>query len=36
MVQKTAQGSQDSLVAAAQLASLSDDLGTLVAQFRLS
>ena len=36
VVQRTAQGSQDSSVAAAQLASLSDDLSTLVTQFRLA
>lgn len=35
VVQRTAQGSQDSSVAAAQLACLSDDLSTLVAQFKL-
>ena len=36
VVQRTAQGSQDSSVAAAQLASLSDDLSTLVTQFKLA
>jgi methyl-accepting chemotaxis protein len=36
VVQRTAQGSQDSSVAAAQLASLSDDLSTLVTQFKLT
>jgi len=36
VVQRTAQGSQESSVAAAQLASLSDDLSTLVAQFKLA
>jgi methyl-accepting chemotaxis protein len=36
VVQRTAQGSQDSSVAAAQLSSLSDDLSTLVMQFKLS
>ena len=35
VVQLTARGSQDSSVAAAQLASLSDDLSTLVTQFKL-
>jgi methyl-accepting chemotaxis protein len=36
VVQRTAQGSQDSTVAAAQLASLSDDLSTLVTQFKIT
>lgn len=36
VVQRTAQGSQDSSVAAAQLASLSDDLSTLVTQFKIN
>ncbi|MCM0081552.1 methyl-accepting chemotaxis protein [Geomonas sp. Red32] len=36
VVQRTAQGSQDSSVAAAELASLSDNLSTLVTQFKLS
>ena len=36
IVQRSAQGSQDSSLAAAQLASLSDDLSTLVTQFKLS
>jgi methyl-accepting chemotaxis protein len=36
VVQRTAKGSQDSSVAAAQLASLSDDLSTLVTQFKVS
>ncbi|BCG47357.1 Methyl-accepting chemotaxis sensor/transducer protein [Citrifermentans bremense] len=36
VVQRTAQGSQDSSIAAAQLASLSDDLSTLVTQFKLN
>ena len=36
IVQNSAQGSQDSSVAAAQLASLSDDLSTLVTQFKLA
>jgi methyl-accepting chemotaxis protein len=36
VVQRTAKGSQDSSVAAAQLASLSDDLSTLVTQFKIS
>jgi methyl-accepting chemotaxis protein len=36
VVQRTAQGSQDSSVAAAQLATLSDDLSTLVTQFKLA
>ena len=35
IVQRSAQGSQDSSLAAAQLASLSDDLSTLVTQFKL-
>ena len=36
IVQRSAQGSQDSSQAAAQLASLSDDLSTLVTQFKLT
>lgn len=36
IVQNSAQGSQDSSVAAAQLASLSEDLSTLVTQFKLA
>ncbi|GFO69743.1 methyl-accepting chemotaxis protein [Geomonas limicola] len=36
IVQSSAQGSQDSSQAAAQLASLSDDLSTLVTQFKLA
>jgi methyl-accepting chemotaxis protein len=36
IVQRSAQGSQDSSIAAAQLASLSDDLSTLVTQFKLA
>jgi methyl-accepting chemotaxis protein len=36
IVQASAQGSQDSSQAAAQLASLSDDLSTLVTQFKLA
>ena len=36
IVQRSAQGSQDSSLAAAQLASLSDDLSTLVTQFKLA
>jgi len=36
IVQASAQGSQDSSLAAAQLASLSDDLSTLVTQFKLA
>jgi methyl-accepting chemotaxis protein len=36
VVQRTAQGSQDSSVAAAQLSTLSDDLSTLVTQFKLA
>jgi methyl-accepting chemotaxis protein len=36
IVQRSAQGSQDSSLAAAQLASLSDDLSTLVTQFKLT
>ena len=35
IVQRSAQGSQDSSMAAAQLASFSDDLSTLVTQFKL-
>ncbi|MBJ6750150.1 methyl-accepting chemotaxis protein [Geomonas anaerohicana] len=36
VVQLTVQGSQDSSTAAAELASLSDDLGTLVTQFKVA
>jgi methyl-accepting chemotaxis protein len=36
IVQCSAQGSQDSSLAAARLASLSDDLSTLVTQFKLA
>jgi len=36
IVQRSAQGSQDSSIAAAQLASLSDDLSTLVTQFKIA
>ncbi|MBJ6800261.1 methyl-accepting chemotaxis protein [Geomonas propionica] len=36
VVQVTVQGSQDSSLAAAELANLSDDLGTLVAQFKVA
>jgi len=36
VVQRTARGSQDSANSASQLATLSDDLATLVSQFKIA